>query len=346
MVSCPDTHEAIVVDCINADAVIDYLEQEQIKYLRGVVITHLHADHYNEVDYLLERCNLVPGMSECEKVGFNPMAERWNYDKLILDDDQHSRYLGESVQQGSASRHDPLPNIKRWGHKDKSKYFRPEVEGSVLPLSSKKIQGILAENMDLIHPWGIEISDLEKKGLNNTSVILRIVGPNSSALLTGDIEPEGWKVLKSNYARLQSDVLKFPHHGGAWKGSNVDDLLDTVNPSIVVLSVGSNGYEKYTHPHPDVFAALAKRPHIRVLCTQATSQCQNVVPVSKNLVIEQLETQAGKYGRELIGSKRGCPCAGTIVVELSDTLKIIQPEPLFHRNSIIKPYHKQHRCIF
>lgn len=76
VVSSPDTHEAIVVDCINADAVIDYLEQEQIMHLRGVIITHLHADHYNEVDYLLEQCNLVPGMGECEKVGFNMIVNK------------------------------------------------------------------------------------------------------------------------------------------------------------------------------------------------------------------------------------------------------------------------------
>ena len=45
---------------------------------------------------------------------------------------------------------------------------------------------------------------------------------------------------------------------------------DTVNPSIVVISVGSKGYKRYTHPHPDVFEVLKKRPNIHLLCTQAT----------------------------------------------------------------------------
>lgn len=341
VVSSPDTHEAIVVDCINADAVIDYLTQEQIMYLRGILITHLHADHYNEVDYLLERCNCVPGMSECEKVGFNMIANKRDYERLKLDDDKHSAPLEESSQKRRSSSHNTLQNIRRWVGKDKSKFIVPLVQGSPLPIP---FSGLLAETTYLLHPYAFDIPELEAKGLNNTSAVLRIVGPNVSALLTGDIEPEGWRMLKCNYAHLRSDILKFPHHGGAWKNSDIDDLLDTVNPSIVIISVGSEGYEKYTHPHPDIFNALARRPTIRVLCTQATSQCQNDLSASKSIILEQLETQANKYGKEVIGSRRGCPCAGTIVIELSDTLKIIQPELLFHRNSIITPYRKQHRC--
>src|SRR5438876_10672386 len=85
VVSCPETHEAIVVDCVNADAVLEYLEQEQIKYFRGIIITHLHTNHYSEVDYLLYRSNLVPGMSECEKLGFSQLTDAKNYYKLLLD---------------------------------------------------------------------------------------------------------------------------------------------------------------------------------------------------------------------------------------------------------------------
>src|SRR5690349_17471181 len=76
VVSDPATHEAIVIDCINANAVLDYLTQKKIKYLRGILITHLHADHYSEVDYLLQRYNLVPGLNECESVGFNQIVDK------------------------------------------------------------------------------------------------------------------------------------------------------------------------------------------------------------------------------------------------------------------------------
>jgi beta-lactamase superfamily II metal-dependent hydrolase len=51
VVSNSTTHEAIVIDCINANAVLDYLTQEKIKYLRGILITHLHSDHFSEVEF-------------------------------------------------------------------------------------------------------------------------------------------------------------------------------------------------------------------------------------------------------------------------------------------------------
>jgi len=38
IITCPETHEAIVVDCVDDLAVIEYLEREQIRNLRGVII--------------------------------------------------------------------------------------------------------------------------------------------------------------------------------------------------------------------------------------------------------------------------------------------------------------------
>lgn len=340
VISCPDTQEAIVVDCINADAVIDYLEQEQIKHLCGIVITHLHADHYDEVDYLINRCNLIPGIGECERLGFNQIIDKRSYDKLIQDYDEHSS------KYDKASRETTLRNILRWCDEDASRYIGPEVEIQPLPL---KFTGELAKSVRLIHPYKLDIPNLEQSGLNSTSVVLRISGPGSSALLTGDLEPRGWQQLKKrypNYSTFQSDILKFPHHGGAWKNmADVEDLLDKVNPSIVVISVGSDN--SYSHPHPDVFTALHKREGIRVLCTQATNQCcvlNESVRDKRDDIVNKLRSQAGKSGHELIGSKRGCPCAGTIVIELGDKAQVIQPQSKLHTDAIITPFFKRHKC--
>ncbi len=62
VISCADTHEAIVVDCVDAKAVLNYLKQEEIMHLRGVIITHLHADHYKDVASLLYNCSEVLGV--------------------------------------------------------------------------------------------------------------------------------------------------------------------------------------------------------------------------------------------------------------------------------------------
>ena len=102
VVSCPSTHEAIVVDCTDASAVLDYLEQEQVVYLRSVIITHLHEDHYKEVTLLLNNYNSVPGMHPCEVLAFNQVNSRNNRQMLMKDTDGHS-----------SSDKEPIGRVKR-----------------------------------------------------------------------------------------------------------------------------------------------------------------------------------------------------------------------------------------
>src|SRR5258708_12288899 len=71
VISSPDTQEAIVVDCVDPKAVLNYLTKEQIKYLRGIIITHLHADHYSAVANLLNNCHQIPAMPKFQLFPFN-----------------------------------------------------------------------------------------------------------------------------------------------------------------------------------------------------------------------------------------------------------------------------------
>ncbi len=336
VITCPDTHEAIVVDCVDADAVLDYLEAEHITYLRGVIITHLHADHYSGVTSLLSNYHHVPGLQECEIVIFN-QVDRKKFDTLVRDPDLHD----EGTKYGAKIL---LSNLLQWCKQG-------ELEGkqrcSCLQVERRPIalDGIWSKILHLLHPHFSDFPILEAKGLNNVSGVFLVRGPGSSALLTGDLEPDGWQFLRENHPNLHSDVLKFPHHG-AWKDGDVDSLLDSVQPSIVIISVGSEGYKKYKHPNAHVFEALSTRPHIRVLCTQATDQCQHHVQQKAASVRLQLKAQARQTGFPVIGSKQGCPCAGTIIIELGKEARILQPEPLFHQQSIIRGNFKEmHKCI-
>jgi len=123
-------------------------------------------------------------------------------------------------------------------------------------------------------------------------------------------------------------------------------LLDAVQPSVVVISVGTEG-EKYKHPNKEVFQTLSlpQYSHIQVLCTQATNQCQMPVLDQKQSIIQLLDREASSRGCERIASKRGCPCAGTIIIELGDEPRIIQPTRVFHQDSIIIPHFHSHKCV-
>ncbi len=337
VISSPDTHEAIVVDCVDPKAVLNYLTREQIKYLRGIIITHLHADHYSGVANLLNNSHQVPGMQECEVVAFNEIFNQKNLKQLMPDSDGHSSSYEQPLVGGKRLIPISLSNLFDWCTQNKRKCANLKVERRPLPF-----EGTLAKSLQLLHPYFADYLDLKTKSLNNTSVVLRVIGPGSNALLTGDIEPGGWQLLLANHQDLQSDVLKFPHHG-AWKDADADSLLDNVKPSIVVMSVGTEGHV-YNHPNPHVFSALSRHPHVRVLCTQATGQCQQLVENQRDSVVHQFRAEADKNGHELFLSKKGCPCAGTVIIELGEKAQVLQPELKFHRELIIEPHFKSHQC--
>jgi ribonuclease BN (tRNA processing enzyme) len=95
-----------------------------------------------------------------------------------------------------------------------------------------------------------------------------------------------------------------------------------------------------THLHADHYSGVP----VRVLCTQATNQCRQSVLNQDATVTNLLKAQAHKSGRKLIGSNRGCPCAGTVIIELKDKAHILQPDIQFHQESIIKPHFTEHKC--
>jgi beta-lactamase superfamily II metal-dependent hydrolase len=339
VISCAETHEAYVVDCINADAVLDYLQQEQVQFLRNVIITHLHADHYNHVADLLDNYSVIPDLSSCEALVCNDYRNRKDWARLQEDGDLHSSSMSSSLLRKT-----PLQDLRRWIASNKRKYSELKLGASVGPL-----KGILANNIKILHPYGADYPELEAKGLNNTSIAMRVIGPgaNASVLLTGDLEPIGWHRLLENHSErdIHSNVLKFPHHGGTWGASDTIELLNAVQPSIVIFSVGTDG-EKYKHPNREVFEILASPPytHIRVLCTQATKQCCTSIEMQRTPIIQHLNKLAYDRGQERIGSKRGCPCAGTIIVELNEKASIVQPSLLFHKDSIVLPHFNTHKC--
>jgi competence protein ComEC len=352
VVTCPETREAIVVDCVDANAVLEYLEQERILYLRAVVITHLHADHYCGVPTLLEHLSLLPDFHASELiVCYNDVLSQRYLQALIQNENLHLEQQNLALTQDEdlhssiipdERKNTSLQNLINWRAQNKSRYATFQFQAGSPPFKTEFPTG----GIKIVHPYSADFSILETKGLNNTSIVLHVTGPNSSALLTGDLEPAGWRYLQENHPDdLHSDILKFPHHGGKWDATNTASLLDAVQPSVVVISVGTEG-EKYKHPNKEVFDVLASPPysHIRVLCTQATKQCQKTVRDQKKSVIEWLDRQANTSGYELIGSKRGCPCAGTVIAELGERACVFQPTSIFHQEKIIRPHFYAHKC--
>jgi competence protein ComEC len=101
--------------------------------------------------------------------------------------------------------------------------------------------------LDLIGP------DMVRPGEpNNASLVIAAQVAGHRVLLTGDAEPEEQSDLLGQAGRLDTDVLKVPHHGSA----NVDpDFLEATRPSVAVVSAGEDN--SYGHPAPHLLALLA-----------------------------------------------------------------------------------------
>jgi len=309
----PQTHEAIVVDCLNPAAVWDLLQCENVHRVRAVVITHLHADHYAGLVTFLEGCE--PRGIDWDTVYFYWVHDTRQRKQLLDDSDGHSQAVENNPTLWQKKKMSMYQTLAAWVGKpgNRRRYRLPD------RLDEVDAQGMLLE---LLHPVPGDIGRLTLSArLNNLSIVLRVSNGEASALLTGDLEPDGWDVLMENMPDLSSDVLKFPHHG-AWKRDDVDALLDQVRPEIVVMSVGTVG-DQYDHPNSRVFNALKRRVGIKVLCTQATTKCTPEPDKVQDRVQTLLASIENKFTG--VATNKGCPCASTVIVELGDRAQIIHP---------------------
>ena len=102
----------------------------------------------------------------------------------------------------------------------------------------------VGQRIDILWPETRE-PNTEDENLN--SLIFKVYSGGTTVLVTGDITEDGEKMLLKKYRGtdvLKADVLKVAHHGSPY--STCDDFLKAVEPSVAVISVGSNNYG-----HPD-----------------------------------------------------------------------------------------------
>ena len=75
-----------------------------------------------------------------------------------------------------------------------------------------------------------------QSSFNNNSVVVKLSFKEVSLLFTGDIEEEAEKKLVQLGSRLESTVIKIPHHGSL--RSSTEEFLGKVHPTYAVFSVG------------------------------------------------------------------------------------------------------------
>ena len=328
VVTLPETGEAIVIDCLNGEAVFQYLESQSVKYLRGLIISHLHLDHFQGASYFLNNCQKVLHIP-CESVIFNWPHVPKSRLGFLRDADGHS----DGSLYPKQARVNFFEGLRSWIVNNSTVCYSLTEQ-----IKNTTLIGPIAEAVKFLYPIHGHISTLLDLGLNNTSGIMRIQGAGTTALLTGDIEPAGWRHLASFCPDLKADVFKFSHHG-AWLNADVHEILMAVQPSYVVISVGTEGI-RYHHPNSAVFAELAKQD-ITLFCTEATNQCGATHPLIRASI---LNSYSKTLDHLAIHPQQGCPCAGTVIMELGETVRVLQPEIRFHQETIINGHFATAQC--
>ncbi len=327
VVTCPSTGEAIVVDCVDEHGVLDYLKSQQVKKVRGLILTHLHSDHYRRAVGFLRNCGQRLG-HECERVVLTPFIENNNRPP---EPDKDSQLFPKEFD-----------TLVRWMEENDARVHSVPT-GRQLPLD-----GELSQQVDFLFPYIAHLPRARALGYNNTSIVLRVRGNGSSALLTGDIEASGWELIPRRTLAAKADVLKFPHHG-AWKkrdGTPADpnSILSEVGAKIVIFSVGSV-QRGYNHPDTHVFDA-ARDAGATILCTQATKHCGLATPDAAREETEPLlSSQLEALGAAPVLCAKGTPCAGTVIIDLENEPIVRSPNPGLHRGKIVNGVFKAgHKC--
>lgn len=93
------------------------------------------------------------------------------------------------------------------------------------------------------------------ENLNDRSIVVRLTYGDTNFLFTGDCENIAENDLMNIGFDISANVLKLGHHGA--KNATSSSFLDTVKPSLAIISVGENN--KYGHPHEDILSKLNDR---------------------------------------------------------------------------------------
>lgn len=286
---------AIIIDCNDAIKTKNYILDNEIQVVDYILITHLHQDHYKGINMLID--SLMKNGIEIKNVC-------WEKDKYLRsDEEQRSKYNMFTKRLYEYHTNSRINYVaKRF---DDKKYRR---------LDNKVLNDFKAK---IIYPNSFIANYFDDRNVNNTSAVVQIEYKEFKIILPGDLEGEGWYFLKQNFDDLKCNILKMPHHGGYFKGKahelSTSEVIDNTDPEFAVISTGQN--EKYKHPSKETIEYLASE-NINILCTEVTDLCD------KNR-LDKKECIISKLGIKYKGSSINCPCAGNIIFEIDDEIKLV-----------------------
>lgn len=289
-----DTNGVIVIDAALGGTILDYLEQQEIKEISAIFISHADEDHIAGVPTLLLAPDLI-----VHEVFINPDATKRTD---IMKD------LRIAVSE-ARERKGTKVNIQ----------LTTAVPGE-FNLSQTKIRVIAPEpELALSGAGGVDLGDRALSS-NAMSAVLQLVKDDESiAILPGDIEGRNIETWMNEHESVKARILLFPHHGGKLHPTKTIELAEklckTIQPEFIVFSIGRG---KHHLPNPDIIQKIREvLPEVKIMCTQLSDHCASELPYKEF---------GHRTNLPAAGEHTNSCCAGSIIIDLSKDEIEVKPE--------------------
>lgn len=128
--------------------------------------------------------------------------------------------------------------------------------GNVEYVTAASKYNLCGIKLEILFPFNIMLGE-ELENVNNSSIVLVATINDHQVWLSGDAELEEEAELLNAYdlSRYNIEIFKAGHHGS--RTSSSAQLLDTLNPKIMVIQSGEGN--TYLHPHPETLQKAFQR---------------------------------------------------------------------------------------
>ncbi len=294
-----DSEVVVIIDTGTGDSLRQYLNQEGIRSIDLLVLSHADQDHVGGLAQLLA-------------------SREFRIDRVRVNTDS---------LQGSVIWGDLLYELNKAHNAGEIEFHVSLVRGEIEIPSLRGVQvQVLGPSRYLAGRGPGSTDKLERRiTTNSISAVIRITkGDQPIGLLAGDLDEVGLDDLIDANVDAKAPILVFPHHGG--RTGSADDsafakrICALVAPNVVVFSIGRG---QHGTPRPEIVHALREfSPAVRIACTQLSEHCSQVLP---DMDPDHL---ADAFSR---GFERRKCCAGTLIVDLADSGAVTPSEANHNR---------------
>ncbi|WP_313579992.1 ComEC/Rec2 family competence protein [Lacrimispora sp.] len=249
-------HNTIIIDIPQSEKLLRELQENNVKVIDLIVITHSDSDHTKGINDFLEK---FTSEGKIKSICFN--IDKRNTTKTMV---AFLRKFMEHYQ------------------KYKIKLISGINDSDIL---ERKLLVYEDVNLTLLYPnQGDNVNAYLDNDANDMSIVCMLSNNDYNILFSGDLGIKGWNRLLTRTPNLSCEILKLSHHGAFYQSTNTmigtNGVLDKLKPKVGIISTGQN--EEYRHPREETIKALSDKK-IKIFCTQYTKLCHPDVCSGHNI---------------------------------------------------------------